>query len=207
LPQATDPRMLGFSGPAGTYGSAPLSDRSIADTPMCCFPDPGPARQGDAMRSPVVAASYTAPISSPQSTEAGLSTRFPQNKDPGTDPGRGLSRVPTGAGDLLPLVRPVTMGHSDATASPPGPAGSLPPSDQFKYVQDRLRQLGATYFVLETCGDEKRDFRFYCRMSVGGNPRVTQPFWCFDSDPLKAMTQVLKQVEDWQSGGGEGQRK
>ena len=47
-------------------------------------------------------------------------------------------------------------------------------SDQFKYIQERLRQLGATYFVLETYGDEKREFRFYCRMSIGGNPRVTQ---------------------------------
>ena len=31
-------------------------------------------------------------------------------------------------------------------------------------------------------------------MSIGGNPRVTKPFWCVDSDPLKAMTKVLKQV-------------
>jgi hypothetical protein len=89
-------------------------------------------------------------------------------------------------------------GHSN---DPAEPASSMTPGDQFKYIQDRLRKLGATYYLLETCGDQKREFRFYCRMSIGGNPRVTKPFWCFDGDPLKAMAQVLRQVEDWQSGG------
>ena len=69
-------------------------------------------------------------------------------------------------------------------------------------VLDRLKKLGATYFLLETYGDEVRQFRFYCRMAIGGNPRVTKHFWCSDSDPLKAMTQVLKQVQDSQVGGG-----
>ena len=82
------------------------------------------------------------------------------------------------------------------------PSGHLSPSDRFEYVQERLRQLGATYYVLETCGEEKREFRFLCKMSIGGNPRVTKLFWCLDGDPLKAMTEVLNQVEDWQSGGG-----
>ena len=82
-----------------------------------------------------------------------------------------------------------------------GPVASISPADQFKYVQERLRQLGATYYLLETCGDQKAEFRFFCKMSVGGNPRVNIPFWCIDADPLKAMTQVLKQVEAWQGGG------
>ena len=76
------------------------------------------------------------------------------------------------------------------------------PDDQFKLVQQRLRQLGATYYILETFGDETREFRFYCRMSVGGNPHVSKPFWCTDGNALKAMTGVLKQVEEWRSGGG-----
>jgi len=180
LPQATDPKMLGFSGTAGAYR---------------------PASQGETTRSPVVAVNYTAPVT-PSPNDPNLSTSFPQNKDPGIAPNRRLSPVSAGADNLLPLDHPATSTHPDALASRGELASSLSPSDQFKYVQDRLRHLGATYFVLETCGDEKRDFRFYCRMSMGGNPRVTKPFWCFDSDPLRAMTQVLKQVEDWQTGGG-----
>jgi hypothetical protein len=177
-PQASDPKTMGFSGS-------------------------GPVQQGESLRSPVIAASYLAPISTPPSSEARLSTSFPQSKElsPGANP--GLSPLPAGMGNLVPVDHPAAPAHSDAPASWPGAtAASSSPSDQFKFVQDRLRQLGATYYLLETCGDQKREFRFYCRMSIGGNPRVTKPFWCFDGDPLKAMTQVLKQVEDWQSAGG-----
>ena len=97
------------------------------------------------------------------------------------------------------LDHPETTGHSDAPACPPEPVSSSSPSDRFCHIQDRLRQLGATYYLLETCGDEKGEFRFYCKISVGGNPRVTKGFWCYDNDPMKAMTAVLKQVEDWSS--------
>ena len=91
-----------------------------------------------------------------------------------------------------------------ATATPPSPAtaGNSSPDDQLRYVLERLQKLGATYFVLEPCVDQRAEYRFYCKISRGGNPQVTQPFWCFDRDPLKAMTHVLKQVEEWQSGGG-----
>ncbi|MGO9114094.1 MAG: hypothetical protein ACLP9L_33175 [Thermoguttaceae bacterium] len=162
----------------------------------------GPATQGNTTRSSVIAANYTSPISPPQLGDAGQSTSFPQNKDLGVGPACGLSPVPAGAGNLLPLDRQATTSHFDVPASAMGPAGSSSRDDQLKHVLDRLRQLGATYFVLEPCGDQNGEFRFYCRMSIGGNPQVTKPFWCFDGDALKAMTQVLKQVEDWQSGGG-----
>ena len=178
LPQ-TDPKML-VSGPVGAYR---------------------PVSQSETTQSPVVAVNYTAPVNTPPNDQ-NLPRSFPQSKDLGIAPSQKLSQVPAGTDNLLPLNHFGTAGHSDALASRSGLASSLSPSDQFKYVQDRLRQLGATYFVLETCGDAKHDFRFYCRMSMGGNPRVTKPFWCFDSDPLKAMTGVLKQVEDWQTGGG-----
>ena len=180
-PQAIDSKAFGFSSPAGC---------------------PGPVPQNEMARSPVVTASYNAPINTPPAAEQTLLASFSQDKDVGVGPARRLSPLPPGEGNLIPLDPSPIVGHSDAQAHPSGSAGNSLPSDQFKYVQDRLRQMGATYYVLETCGDEKREFRFYCRMSIGGNPRVTKPFWCFNSDPLKAMTEVLKQIEDWQSGGG-----
>jgi hypothetical protein len=176
-PQAT-PKTSGFSNPA--LGLLP------SETP----------------RSPVITANYNAPISTPAPGEAGQSTNFPQNKDSAIGLNRGLSPVPTGVGNLLSLNHPAVPARLDDPASPAGTTSSSFPTDQFKYVQDRLRQLGATYYLLETCGNEKREFRFYCRMSIGGDPRVTKSFSCFDCDPLKAMTQVLKLVEDWQTRGG-----
>jgi hypothetical protein len=180
-PQAADPRTLGFPGPAARFGPAP---------------------QDETKRSPVVAANYTAPVNTPPSSDAGTSAGFSQDKDLGIGPTRRLSPVSPGMDNLLPLDHPVATAHADAAAQRSGSAGNSSPSDQFNYVQVRLRQLGATYYLLETCGDEKREFRFYCKMSIGGNPRFTQPFWSCDGDPLKAMTQVLKQVEDWRSSGG-----
>jgi hypothetical protein len=70
----------------------------------------------------------------------------------------------------------------------------------FSYIQDRLRHLGATYYVLETCGEQNREYRFLCRMAIGGNSQVTRSFWAIDTDPVRAMGQVLQQVESWRSG-------
>ncbi len=181
VPPATDAKTLGFSGSApGCYAKFP----------------------SEMAGGPVVAVNYNAPITAPPKTETGPSPVFSADRDPGVGPDRRLAPLPAGANNLLPLDRAETISHFDAPATQPGSAGSSSSDNQLKYVLDRLHQLGVTYFVLEPCGDEKREFRFYCQMSVGGNPRVTKPFWCFDGDPLKAMTRVLSQVENWQNGGG-----
>lgn len=180
--RATDPKTLGFSGPVAGFGPAP---------------------RGETAGSPVVSAIYTTPINPhPSMGEPGPVTASFQDNDPGIDPRRRLSPLPPGTGDLLSPDHLATTGHGDAPACRSGSAGGPSCNDQLKYVLGRLQKLGATYFVLDTYGDEAREFRFYCKMSIGGNPHVTKPFWCFDGDPLKAVTQVLKQVEDWQSGGG-----
>ena len=180
-PQANDPKTLGFSSQLGGLGSTP---------------------QAETTRSPVIAASFTAPITAPPLNESGPSPSFPGSKDLSSGPTPRLSPLPPGMDNLRPLDRSATTGHSDApTACPSGSAASLS-NNQLWNVLDRLQKLGATYFVLEPCGDEKREFRFLCRMAIGGNPRVTKLFWCFDGDPMKAMNQVLKQVEEWQGRGG-----
>jgi hypothetical protein len=207
------PTLADFRGPSGPPSSQATEAPRFSPQPS------GPARPAnprtpgfagggfgslapDRAGSHVMAANYNAPMDTPQQNGPELSTTFPQGKDGGLGPNRGLSPLPAGMGNLLSVDPPATAGHRDGAAATLPPAGGSLPGDQFKHVQDRLRELGATYYLLETCGDQKREFRFYCRMSVGGNPQVTQPFWCFDGDPLKAMTQVLKQVEDWQRGGG-----
>ena len=82
------------------------------------------------------------------------------------------------------------------------PANGSPNQDAtFKLIQERLKRLGATYYLLEAWGDHKDAFRFYCRMPIGGNPQVWRPFQNVDSDPLKAMANVLQQIEDWQKRG------
>jgi subtilase family serine protease len=80
-----------------------------------------------------------------------------------------------------------TSGHSPTTA------------DRFAYIQDQLRRLGATYYLLESWGDEQPLYRFYCKMAIGGNAGYTRYFEATDANPLQAMAQVLREVETWRN--------
>ena len=65
----------------------------------------------------------------------------------------------------------------------------------------RLQQLGATYYVLETWGNQQQLYRFYCKVAVAGNADYTHCFEAVHAEPLQAMLQVLRQVETWREGG------
>jgi hypothetical protein len=112
--------------------------------------------------------------------------------------GPRLSPAPPGGPNLAPVrgTEPSVPG-----SAPNGSTTSVAsPSDPYSRMLDRLRQLGATYYLLECWGDQKREYRFYCRMAIGGNSQYWRPFWAIDTDPIRAMTQVLQQVESWRVG-------
>jgi hypothetical protein len=71
----------------------------------------------------------------------------------------------------------------------------------FRGVQDRLRQLGAKYYLLESWGSQQQVYRFYCKMAIGGSTEFTRCFEATNSDPLQAMVDVLRQVETQRDGG------
>jgi hypothetical protein len=77
----------------------------------------------------------------------------------------------------------------------PAPAGA---DGQFTAIQQRLRQLGATWYALETWGNEGR-FHFTCRVSVDGNPGLNRLFQASDAEAIQAMAKVLHDVERWKS--------
>lgn len=81
-------------------------------------------------------------------------------------------------------------------------AGVAPaPSDPSGPIQDRLKQLGATYYRLESWGNGQQLYRFYCKMSVGGSANYTRSFEATSAEPLQAMREVLHEVETWKEGG------
>ena len=85
---------------------------------------------------------------------------------------------------------------SPATETPTQP--SQPPSlDAFAWTQKRLRELGATYYLLETWGPSGGQYRFHCKMPIAGNVDHPRHFEAMDADPARAMQTVLRQVEDW----------
>jgi hypothetical protein len=82
----------------------------------------------------------------------------------------------------------------------PKPAQGTDAPDRFTYVLDRLRELGAVYYLLETWGSEGLRFRFHCKMAIGGNPSYTRHFEATDRDAMQAMGKVLAEVETWRAG-------
>ena len=71
--------------------------------------------------------------------------------------------------------------------------------ERFTAMERRLRENGATYYLLETWGNDGELYRFHCKMAIGNNPNYTRHFEATDRDALKAMAQVLERVEAWRS--------
>jgi hypothetical protein len=85
---------------------------------------------------------------------------------------------------------------------PNSSSGAAPSTAQFRHIEQRLRELGATYYLLETWGPGGDQYRFFCRMAIAGNSDYgrNRIFQNTDSDPLRAMLSVLDQAEQWRSG-------
>ena len=120
---------------------------------------------------------------------------------PGSD-WRGSSAPNTGYSQP---TSPQTSVPPSPLATPGAPvpgalaAGAQSQSDHFSAMERRLRQYGATYYRLESWGNDPGLYRFYCRMAVGNSANVTQNFEATDKDALQAMTRVMSQVEDWRT--------
>jgi hypothetical protein len=198
-PRYVAPSGAGTAAPNGQPMNGCGAQAPPMATPALPMASPLPTESG---QSPVVAANYNAPIPPSQAGAAGQSTSFPQNRELAGGQNRDLTPVPQGSPGPSPLGQGGSPTGRESTGASPSPSGPMSPDDQFTRIHQRLRELGATYYLLESWGDQKHEFRFYCKMSIGGNPHVTQPFWYIDTDPLKAMTQVLQQVEDWRNSGG-----
>jgi len=72
---------------------------------------------------------------------------------------------------------------------------SLQTNSEAVHVQRRLRELGAAYYALETWGAQGRLFRFHARIPVSGTTGGLRHFEAVDADPVRAMREVLGQVE------------
>ncbi len=86
-----------------------------------------------------------------------------------------------------------------ANAAPPGGAGSTAGDARFHQAEMRLRELGATHYMLESWGPDNNRYRFVCQMAVAGGAGMSKYFQAIEDDPWRAMDSVLRQVEDWRS--------
>jgi hypothetical protein len=107
------------------------------------------------------------------------------------------SPIPVSAATLAPLPAQLTP----QTPLPAEPQVEGPPqSNPFRELEQRLRSLGATYYLLESWGTEGNLYRFHVKMAMAGNPNYNRHFEATDADPLTAMSRVLDEVELWRSG-------
>jgi hypothetical protein len=167
------------------------------------------------IRSGVIAAGYETPVgrASGSAVSAGPSGGVFQAERGGAQP--AASRGVYGPGGLSAIGPdwPQTSAAEPYGAPHQAPGPSKPAAraggadGQFSYVQGRLRQLGATYYLLESWGSREQLYRFYCKVAVGGNPNYTHYFEATDSDPLRAMARVLGQVETWRGSRPIGRTK
>jgi hypothetical protein len=105
-----------------------------------------------------------------------------------------------------PNVPPASAAPAAASPPPAAPLQAGAPRempearDWFTAIQQRLRGLGATYYLLETWGTNGELYRFHCKMAVAGNQGFTRHFEATDSSASRAMQSVLEQVEGWRAG-------
>jgi len=136
-------------------------------------------------------ASFSVPVNSEVAAAAGQETGSPPaqmpHQLPAAEPGEAS---PYGS---APPVNPA-VAAADRTACP------LEQPDRFTEMERRLREYGATYYLLETWGNAGELYRFHCRMAVANNGAYSRHFEATDRDALKAMSDVLAQVEAWRSG-------
>ncbi len=172
----------------------------------------GPAGSGGGAAAPA------APGVAPAWPGAGVEPAVAWNQTPGQvrpAAGEGLSGGQPGGAERLGVVVPVDTRQNLQAGQNPGPnpnvamgsGGPAIPSahlvagpDRFTMMERRLREFGATYYLLETWGNDSEHYRFHCKMAIANNPSHTRQFEATDTDPLRAMGRVVEQVEAWHAG-------
>lgn len=117
--------------------------------------------------------------------------------------GQSLPPVSLATPQSEPVDNQGRFAQNASVAPPPQAAQTVgQPStvDQFLYIQQRLRELGANYYLLENWGNEGNYYRFHCRVAVANSDNFAKHFEATDEQPLGAMTRVLADVEAWRRG-------
>ena len=167
------------SGAPASWNDQGSNARPLADSP----------RSGDDVGS-LKRASFNAPLSD-RSGDRDNSLR-PNGASPGniTPSSNGPDQIGAAAGVIAPPSGGSTTGTGDDCTT------------QFRRMERRLRELGATYYLLETWGSSGDRYRFFCKMAIAGTADYNRNriFQATAGDPLHAMQDVLEQVEQWRAG-------
>ncbi len=73
------------------------------------------------------------------------------------------------------------------------------PANRLEQIPARLKELGATYILLERWREDRHRYRFCCELP-GSQPDQPHRVEVVDLDPVAAMERVLSQVETYSRG-------
>lgn len=166
-----------------TAEEAPLFEPMLRSGPQPAEGDWPPAARSSAMPFDREAASSDATV-----CDADGCRVLPATYEAAVEPSGARSRA---------LGTPMLPGGDAALVSPSHQRPAAP--DEFQAICDRLKELGATYVLLESWGDRQEQFRFYCKIAIAGNANYTYRFESTSQAPLGAMAEVLRQVENWRA--------
>ncbi len=114
----------------------------------------------------------------------------------GADPG-GLPVHYLAPAGNLPVDR-LDVAAGRAPIIPPADARTEYSRGHFGVSETRLRQLGASYYQLESWKNEAETYRFFCKIPIAGQEQF-QAFYATSNDPVRAMNIVIQQIEAWQA--------
>jgi hypothetical protein len=117
-----------------------------------------------------------------------LASASPSTSASASEAPRLAPRSLTAESPSAPLVAPALPVATASTAAAPS---------DYRVIEGRLQKLGATYYVLESWGNDQQLYRFCCKMAVNGSADYARCFEATHPDPLRAMRQVLHDVEAW----------
>jgi hypothetical protein len=192
--RASGGRPATLPGSPRTGAPAPWADRAQSARPLSDL-ERQPAGTGS-QNATLERASFNAPLNGRDGEDAG-------------DPGRSadpppLHGSPKGSAAPMPLpARSIALASGVTAESHAGDASAADNcTAQFRRMEQRLRELGATYYLLETWGSSGDRYRFFCKMALAGNADYNRNriFQATAADPLRAMQDVLGQVEQWRAG-------
>jgi hypothetical protein len=156
---------------------------------------------------PALQASVDEPSGGPAGFEPMVSTDAAAILPSGLPSGRAPSQRPplsplSGPAERSPVPWPNDSGSRVGAERPimGKQQSAIPPADQFTGTLQRLRQCGVTYFLLELWGTQGQYYRFQCEIPIGGNSSFTRHLEAIDEDPLQAMAEVLRQIEQPRAG-------
>jgi hypothetical protein len=115
----------------------------------------------------------------------------------------GARRALPEAEAVVALATDAAAASTSVDAGAEARGSSEPPSASnhafaWKRAVGRLNALGIRDYQLQP-GEREGEFNFSCRFAARSNPRVIHRFEAESSDPLEAINQVLRQLDDWRA--------